>query len=94
MSRDGVITVANSELLDYDAGLQSVSMDVVAIDTAGNVSEPAQVTVAINNLADEASEQPPAPTPTPVEPPRSSGGSMGWLTLLLAPIAFLRRRTK
>lgn len=94
VSRDGVITVANSELLDYDAGLQSVSMDVVAIDTAGNVSEPAQVTVAINNLADEASEQPPAPTPTPVEPPRSSGGSMGWLTLLLAPIAFLRRRTK
>ena len=92
VSRAGEITVANSALLDFDAGFESVTMEVVAIDTTGNVSEAAEVTVSINNLADEASEQP-APV-EPVEPRRSSGGSMGWIALLLAPVAFLRRRVK
>ena len=92
VSRAGEITVANSALLDFDAGFESVTMEVVAIDTTGNVSEAAEVTVSVNNLADEASEQP-AP-PAPVEPPRDSGGSMGWIALLLAPVAFLRRRVK
>ncbi|GMM67074.1 S8 family serine peptidase [Alteromonas sp. MTD1] len=92
VSRAGEITVANSALLDFDAGFESVTMEVVAIDTTGNVSEAAEVTVSVNNLADEASEQP-APA-EPVEPRRSSGGSMGWIALLLAPVAFLRRRVK
>ena len=92
VSRSGEITVANSALLDFDAGFESVTMEVVAIDTTGNVSEAAEVTISVNNLADEASEQP-APA-EPVEPRRSSGGSMGWIALLLAPVAFLRRRVK
>ncbi|GMM72309.1 S8 family serine peptidase [Alteromonas gracilis] len=92
VSRTGVITVADSTLLDFDAGFESVTMEVVAIDTAGNVSEATEVTVSINNLADEASEQP-APPP-PASSNDSSGGSMGWIALLLAPAVYLRRRMK
>ena len=92
VSRTGVITVADSTLLDFDAGFESVTMEVVAIDTAGNVSEATEVTVSINNLADEASEQPAPPPPAPSND--SSGGSMGWIALLLAPAVYLRRRMK
>ncbi|MEW9796868.1 S8 family serine peptidase [Alteromonas sp. CYL-A6] len=91
VSRDGVITVANSELLDFDAGMESIMMEVVAIDTMGNTSDAAQIDITINNLADEPSEQ---PQPDPVTPPASNnggGGSTGWLALLLLPVALLRR---
>lgn len=94
VSRDGTITVADSSVLDFDAGLESITMEVVAIDTAGNISAPAEVVVNVNNLADEASEQPaPPPAPAPVAS-SSSGGSMGWLGLLLLPAVYLRRRFK
>jgi hypothetical protein len=94
VSRSGQITVANGDLLDYDAGMESISMEVVAIDTRGNVSAPAEVTVTINNLADEPSEQPAPPPPPPPPPaPRDSGGSMGWIATLLLPLIYFRRRS-
>lgn len=93
VSRSGAITVANSDVLDYDAGLTSVELSVVAIDTLGNMSDSATVTIAVNNLLDEASEQPVVEEPTPT-PARSSGGSMGWLTTLLLPVIYFRRRLK
>jgi hypothetical protein len=90
MERDGTLKVADSSLLDYDAGLTSITLEVVAIDSQGNVSEAATVIVNVMNLKDEASEQP-APTPAPA-PKKSSGGSTGILALLLLPLALLRRR--
>ncbi|WP_334029784.1 S8 family serine peptidase [Alteromonas sp. P256] len=93
VSRDGTITVADGSLLDFDAGFESVTMEVVAIDTSGNISEPAEVTVTVNNLADEVSEQPAPPPPAP-EPRSTGGGSTGWLSVLLLPAIYLRRRFK
>lgn len=90
VSRAGVITVANEDLLDFDAGFESTTLDVVAIDTQGNISESASVLININNLVDSVAEMPaPAPTPTPSS--SSGGGSTGWLALLLMPLAALRR---
>ena len=86
----GKVVVANAAQLDHDAGLTMVELEVVATDTRGNVSASAMVTVNINNLADEASEQP-VVTPPPVVH-KKSAGSMGWLVLLAAPFAILRRR--
>lgn len=93
VTKAGEVVVADESLLDHDAGLTEVTMEVVAIDSAGAISAPATVTIAINNLPDEPSEQPvPAPTPPPVS---SSGGSMGIFAtgfmLLLG--AFRRRRS-
>jgi hypothetical protein len=91
MERDGTIKVADSTLLDYDAGLTEITLEVTAIDSQGNISEPETVMIAVNNLKDEPSEQ---PQPAPVPPKKPSGGSFGWLTLLLLPLAGLRRRKK
>jgi subtilisin family serine protease len=87
VSRTGVITVANSDVLDFDAGLQNIEMQVVAIDTSGNISTPATITVAVNNVADEPSEIPEPPTP----PVSSGGGAIGWLGLMLLPLTLVRR---
>lgn len=90
MERDGTIKVADSTLLDYDAGLTSITLDVTAIDSVGNVSEAETVVVNVNNLMDEASEQ---PAPPPVfTGKKSSGGSMGWISLALLPLVWLRRK--
>ena len=89
MERNGTIKVADATLLDYDAGLTSVTLEVIAIDSVGNVSEVETVVVSVNNLADEASEQ---PQPAPVFTGKSSGGSMGWLSLALLPLVWLRRK--
>jgi len=92
MDRDGTIKVADSTLLDYDAGLTSIELEVTAIDSVGNVSEVETVMVSINNLADEASEQPMPTIPKPKED--ISGGSFGWVSLLLLPSLWLRRKKK
>ena len=84
----GDVVVMNQDVLDYDAGLTSIELEVVATDRSGNVSESAMVTVTVNNLADEASEQPVVEEPKK----KSSSGSLAWLTLLAAPFAFMRRR--
>jgi minor extracellular serine protease Vpr len=92
MERDGTIKVADSTLLDYDAGLTVITLEVNAIDSVGNVSDAVLVTVNVNNLKDEASEQ-----PKPVEvatKKSSSGGSTGWMSLLLIPALLLRRKKK
>ncbi|USE71902.1 serine protease [Pseudoalteromonas maricaloris] len=91
VNSSGQVIVANSEQLDFDSGLESVELEVVATDTGGNVSEPAKIMVEVTNLMDEESEQPtPDPTPTPT-PSKSSSGSLFWL-LLAAPLVLLRRR--
>lgn len=79
---DGQIVVADTTLL---AGDTSAEMEVVAIDVRGNVSEPVMVAVSIT-----AQVAPPVVTPEPAK--KSSSGSMAWLTLLVAPFAFMRRR--
>jgi hypothetical protein len=92
MERDGTIKVADSTLLDYDAGLTVITLEVNAIDSVGNVSEAELVTVNVTNLKDEASEQ---PKPVEVAPKKSSsGGSTGWMSLLLIPALLLRRKKK
>ncbi len=78
---DGQIVVADTTLL---AGDTSAEMEVVAIDVRGNVSEPAMVTISVTKVA------PPVVTPEPTK--KSSSGSLAWLTLLVAPFAFMRRR--
>ncbi|MEO3877617.1 S8 family serine peptidase [Rheinheimera fenheensis] len=52
--KNGDIVVSNSAVLDYDAGLTQVQLEVIALDTEGNTSEPVTVLVDVMNLADEA----------------------------------------
>ena len=54
LQSNGDIVVNNSDLLDYDAGLTQIQLEVLALDTDGNVSAPAMVTVNVTNVADEA----------------------------------------
>lgn len=84
----GEVVVANSQVLDYDSGLESVELEVVVADTSGNISEPAMVVVTVNNLADEVSEQPIVAAPLS----NNSSGSLAWLTLLIVPFTLIRRR--
>ncbi|WP_105258268.1 S8 family serine peptidase [Pseudoalteromonas sp. T1lg88] len=87
----GEVLVANAEQLDFDAGLEQITLTVVATDTFGHISNEATVVVKVNNLADEISEQP--TTQPKVEPKKStSSGTWAWLTLLMAPALWLRRR--
>ena len=86
MDRDGTLRVADSELLDYDAGLTSITLEVIAIDTKGNISAAETVTINVTNLLDEDSEQPVAETNTVV---KKSGGSTGLIALLLLQLALL-----
>ncbi|MFY8274528.1 S8 family serine peptidase [Pseudoalteromonas sp. SSDWG2] len=89
ISDNGDVVVANSEQLDFDNGLEQVDFTVVATDSTGNISNEAHVVVKVNNLRDEASEQ-----PQPIVSPKNdlSSGTWGWFTLLLAPALWLRRR--
>mgnify|MGYP000580441104 FL=1 len=81
VDEDGQIVVADTTLL---AGDTSAEMEVVAIDVRGNVSEPVMVAVSITAQV--------APVVTPEPAKKSSSGSLAWLTLLVAPFAFIRRR--
>ena len=81
VDEDGQIVVADTTLL---AGDTSAEMEVVAIDVRGNVSEPVMVAVSITAQV--------APIVTPEPAKKSSSGSLAWLTLLVAPFAFMRRR--
>ncbi|WP_213611616.1 S8 family serine peptidase [Pseudoalteromonas sp.] len=83
VDEDGQIVVADTTLL---AGDTSAEIEVVAIDVRGNVSEPALVTVSIDKVV----VLPPVVEPEPAK--KSSSGSLAWLTLLVAPFAFMRRR--
>ncbi|MDE3271962.1 S8 family serine peptidase [Pseudoalteromonas sp. G4] len=85
--QSGEITVADKSVLDYEAGLTEIEMEVVVADTAGNISEPAMVKIMVTDVNEN-------PLPEPVTPPKTkkSSGSFGWLALLAAPLAFIRRR--
>lgn len=88
VNESGEIVVADASLLDYEAGLESVELTVMATDSAGLESEEATVMVTVNDVNDTT------PTPTPAPAPKSSdSGSLFWL-LLAAPLALLRRRNK
>lgn len=56
VSKTGEVMVANQEVLDYEAGLTKVELEVVITDSAGNISEPATILVTVNNIADEGAE--------------------------------------
>ncbi len=56
VTKQGDVVVANAEVLDYDSGLMMVELEVVAVDTAGNISDSAMVTVNVMNVADEPVE--------------------------------------
>jgi len=56
VTASGDVVVMNSDMLDYDAGMMSIELEVVAVDSAGNISEPAMVTVEVMNVADEPEE--------------------------------------
>lgn len=93
VAADGTITVADSTLLDFESGNTEITMEVMAFDNNLNASQPATVTVAVNNVVDTPAEQPAPPTPA-IRPDTSSGGSFGWLLGALLPLAWLRRRMK
>ena len=80
---DGQVVVTNTELLTGDS---SAEIQVVAIDIRGNVSAPAVVTISITKVV------PPVVETVVPESKKSSSGSLAWLTLLVAPFAFIRRR--
>ncbi|MDK9685319.1 S8 family serine peptidase [Pseudoalteromonas shioyasakiensis] len=56
VTASGDVVVMNSDMLDYDAGMMSIELEVVAVDSAGNISESAMVTVEVMNVADEPEE--------------------------------------
>ncbi len=87
LEQSGEIVVADESVLDYGAGLTEIEMEVVVTDTAGNISEPAMVKITVKEINTD-------PLPEPVTPPKTkkSSGSFGWLALLAAPLAFIRRR--
>ena len=88
VTKDGTLLVANSSMLDYEQALYVINMEVVAIDTHGNVSEPAKISVKINNLADTPEEQQTI-EPTANAKGGSANGSALWLFAL---VAWFRRR--
>lgn len=89
---DGTILVNDKALLDYEAGMTEIKLTATAIDTKGNTSEPADITIKVNNLVDTDAEK-----PKPEEKPTStnkSGGSLGWLCLSLLFSMGIRRQTR
>ncbi|RJE77374.1 peptidase S8 [Pseudoalteromonas sp. MSK9-3] len=90
VNMNGEVIVDNADVLDFEAGNNTATLMVVAIDVFGNSSEAAEVIVNITNTVDTDAEQP-APVTLPASG-GSSSGSLAWLALLAAPFAALRRR--
>lgn len=53
LNANGDIVVSDSAVLDFDAGLTQIQLEVIALDTEGNISEPVAVTVDVSNVPDE-----------------------------------------
>jgi hypothetical protein len=53
LEKDGRIVVSSSAGLNFDSGLTSINLEVVALNAGGQSSAPTAVTVAVQNLADE-----------------------------------------
>ncbi|HJS16574.1 MAG TPA: S8 family serine peptidase [Rheinheimera sp.] len=54
VNKNGSVYVKDATLLNYEAGVTTAQLSVIAVNQAGNVSAPSTVTVSINNVADEA----------------------------------------
>lgn len=54
LNADGSIVVKDASLLNYEAGMTSATLTVVAVNEAGRSSAPATVEVAVNNIPDAA----------------------------------------
>lgn len=91
VSESGEVVVADSSLLDYDAGLTEVTLLVVAFNSEGLQSEPVEITVTVTNLADEISEQ---PEPLPIKIFDGGGSVNPLLALMIGLMAGFRRFTK
>ena len=50
---DGSVVVANSSVLDFEAGMTEIQMEVAVLDSNGGMSAPVSVTVNVNNVPDE-----------------------------------------
>ena len=87
MAGDTVEFTADGDSISFTApaGAGSYDFSVTANDGRGD-SAAATATVTVTAV--------PAPEPTPEPESSSSSGSLGWLALILAPMAFLRRRNK
>lgn len=92
LTAEGQLVVQDSALLDYDTGVTSVELHIVATDMAGNISDSELVKVNINNLVDESSEEPQTLVKSTI--PKGSSGSLAWLSLFVASIVATRRRFK
>ena len=81
-------TLANADQATATFTAPSITTDETLVFEVtvsdGVTSAKKQVSVNVTNVADAAA----------VQPKKSSGGSMGWLALLLAPLAMLRRRKR
>lgn len=76
-----------------DTATMTFTADVTADETltfAVTVSDGTEDVTS--NFSANVSDVPPPPAPPPVAPSNSGGGSMGWLALLLVPLAWVRRR--
>ncbi|WP_440054656.1 S8 family serine peptidase [Pseudoalteromonas sp. T1lg65] len=82
----GQVVVADSTLLDFEIGSNEIELVVIAVDDLGRMSNEATVTVMVTNVPDTEAELPKAPESS------GSSGPLAWLSLLLAPLALLRRR--
>ena len=74
---NGDIVVADSALLNFDAGLTEIKLEVLALDTKGNVSAPASVMVKVLNIADEAPTVSVALSKATVDVGTASGTKLG-----------------
>lgn len=77
VNSNGDIVVANSALLNYDAGLTTVQLEVIALDTEGNASAPTTVMVNVTNVADEMPVVTAAIQVADVKVGSSSGAAVG-----------------
>lgn len=90
---NGTATVNDDGSIDYTPNAQFSGEDSFTYtvrEASGTTSEATTVSITVN---DTIADPQPEPTPEP-ESSNSSSGSFGWLVLLAAPLAMLRRRIK
>ncbi|MCC5853747.1 MAG: S8 family serine peptidase [Alkalimonas sp.] len=73
LSQDGRLTVQDSAALDYEAGLTSIQLSVLVVDSHGRVSPEQQVHLEVINVPDEQ----PIVTVTPAQTSVAAGAAPG-----------------
>jgi hypothetical protein len=53
VQNDGSVVVANSAVLDFEAGMTEIQMEVAVLDSNGSMSAPVTVIVNVSNIPDE-----------------------------------------